>query len=47
MALYHVAQIVPTKEQLITDWLPAQAWGPPPGTDLRFIGAFRFDDPLG
>lgn len=47
MALYHVATLVPTKEQLITDWLPAQPWGPSPGAELRFIGAFRFDDPLG
>ena len=47
MALFHVAEIVPTKEQLISDWLPAQPWGPSPGDDLRFIGAFRFDDPLG
>lgn len=47
MALFHVAEIVPTKEQLITDWLPSQPWGPSSGDDLRFIGAFRFDDPLG
>ena len=47
MALFHVATIVPTKEQLITDWLPAQPWGPSTGAELRFIGAFRFDDPTG
>ena len=47
MALYHVAELVPTKEQLITDWLRAQPWGPPHDAELRFVGAFRFDDPLG
>ena len=47
MALFHVATIVPTKEELIASWVPRQSWGPAPGADLRFIGAHRFDDPAG
>jgi len=47
MALYHVATIVPTKEQLIADWLPGQPWGPGAGATVESIGAFRFDDPEG
>jgi hypothetical protein len=45
MALFHRASIVPTKEQLIADWVPSQAWAPSPGTPITFVGAYRFDDP--
>lgn len=45
MALFHLATIVPTKEQLIADWLPNQPWGPPADTAVDVIGAYRFDDP--
>jgi Maltokinase N-terminal cap domain len=45
MAIVHRATITPTKAQLIADWAPSQAWGPPPDVPLEVIGAFRFDDP--
>ena len=45
VALFHVATIVPTKQELIADWLPRQAWGPGAGDPVETIGAFRFDDP--
>jgi hypothetical protein len=47
MALFHVATITPSKEQLIADWLPRQPWGPAPAEEVTVVGAFRFDDPLG
>src|SRR5262245_47965027 len=47
MALFHVATITPTKEQLITDWVPHQSWGPADGVPIKFHGSFRFDDPNG
>lgn len=45
MALFHVATIVPTKQELIADWLPRQSWGPAAGVPIETIGAYRFDDP--
>jgi hypothetical protein len=47
MALFHLATIVPTKEQLIADWVPLQPWGPTDGTPITVIGSYRFDDPDG
>lgn len=47
MALFHRATIVPTKEQVIADWVPTQSWAPPPDTPIEVIGAYRFDDPDG
>jgi hypothetical protein len=47
VALFHLAKITPTKEQLIADWVPTQAWGPAAGDAVDAIGAFRFDDPDG
>lgn len=47
MALFHLATITPTKEQVIADWAPRQTWGPPPGTPVEVLGAYRFDDPDG
>ena len=47
MALFHRATIVPTKEQIITDWAPRQPWGPQDGTPITVIGSYRFDDPDG
>lgn len=47
MALYHRARISPTKEELIARWVPTQTWGPPAGTSVEVIGAYRFDDPDG
>ncbi|MEP6626142.1 MAG: hypothetical protein ABJC79_16970, partial [Acidimicrobiia bacterium] len=47
MALFHLATITPTKEQLIADWAPTQSWGPPAGAPVSVIGGYRFDDPGG
>ncbi len=37
----------PTKEELIAQWLPTQAWGPGGDEALEFVGSFHFDDPEG
>lgn len=47
MALFHVATIVPTKQELIAEWLPRQPWGSSAGDPIEVIGAYRFDDPQG
>jgi hypothetical protein len=47
MALFHRATLVPTKEQLLAEWLPRQPWGPRPDEPISTIGAYRFDDPEG
>lgn len=47
MALFHRATLVPSKAELIAEWLPRQPWGPPAGTPVEVVGAFRFDDPEG
>jgi hypothetical protein len=47
MALFHLATISPTKEELISDWAPTQPWGPPEDAPTDFIGSYRFDDPEG
>jgi hypothetical protein len=47
MALFHLATISPTKEELISEWAPTQPWGPPADAPTDFIGSYRFDDPEG
>ena len=47
MALFHLATISPTKEELIAEWAPTQPWGPPADAPTDFIGSYRFDDPEG
>ncbi len=47
MAIFHRAEITPSKADLIARWLPAQPWGPPADGPVEVIGAFRFDDPDG
>src|SRR5215207_4007148 len=48
MALLHAnADIVPTKLELLADWLPAQPWFVGDASDLHHVGAYRFDDPDG
>lgn len=47
MAIFHRAEITPTKADLIAEWIPTQPWGPPAGEPMEVIGAFRFDDPDG
>lgn len=47
MALFHVATITPTKQDLIAEWLPRQSWGRGVAGPVEAIGAYRFDDPEG
>lgn len=47
MAIFHRAEITPTKADLIAAWVPTQPWGPPADAAIDVIGAFRFDDPDG
>jgi len=48
MALLHAnADIVPTKLELLADWLPAQPWFVGDASDVHHVGAYRFDDPDG
>jgi hypothetical protein len=47
MALFHRATITPTKAEVIEGWAHTQPWGPPAGTPVEVIGAYRFDDPDG
>jgi hypothetical protein len=47
MGLFHVATISPTKTELIAQWAPTQAWGPPADVPIEMIGSYRFDDPEG
>ncbi|WP_370613910.1 CG0192-related protein [Mumia sp. Pv 4-285] len=48
MALIHRAELVPGKLDILSTWLPSQAWFPG-GADgeLERVGAYRFDDPAG
>lgn len=48
MALIHRATLQPTKLELLTAWLPMQAWAAGAGTGtVEQVGAYRFDDPAG
>jgi hypothetical protein len=47
MALFHRATISPTKAEAISQWAPAQAWGPQATEPIDAIGSFRFEDPEG
>ena len=44
MALYHRASIVPSKPEVLAEWVPTQPWCA--ADEITPIGAFRFDDPL-
>ncbi|TDC45908.1 hypothetical protein E1212_28060 [Jiangella ureilytica] len=46
MARIHRATLRPTKLELLTAWLPAQAWAAGAGA-VEQVGAYRFDDPAG
>lgn len=46
MGIFHRAVIVPTKEELLLQWVPTQPWGAPAET-LTVIGSYRLDDPNG
>jgi hypothetical protein len=49
MAVIHNTTMVPTKLELLTSWLPAQAWYRQTGhvPELARSGGFRLDDPAG
>lgn len=47
MALYHAAEIVPSKLEVIAGWVPSQPWCPDVDAPITAVGAFRFDDPEG
>jgi hypothetical protein len=48
MALLHQAELRPSKQELVAAWLPAQPWyRGPVATEVRRVGAYRFDDPAG
>jgi hypothetical protein len=45
MAILHVANLMPSKLELITAWLETQPWG---GVgEINVVGTYRFDDPAG
>ena len=48
MALLHQATIIPSKLDLVRDWLPGQPWFlGDAGAELTPVAAYRFDDPDG
>jgi hypothetical protein len=47
MALIHRATLRPTKLELLSAWLPEQAWYAGPAGEVRRVAAYRFDDPAG
>jgi hypothetical protein len=47
MALLHVAEIRPTKIEMIRAWAPTQPWFAGDDLGIEQIGAYRFDDPDG
>ncbi|MFJ4790385.1 1,4-alpha-glucan branching protein [Streptomyces sp. NPDC088794] len=49
MAVIHQTTMVPTKLELLTDWLPRQSWyvGGAEAPELVKAGGFRLDDPEG
>lgn len=50
MAVVHSATLVPTKLELLAEWLPTRPWFAALGertADVSAVGAFRFDDPAG
>jgi len=48
MAILHPSDLRPTKLELVTQWVPRQAWfAGDIGAAFTQVGAFRFDDPDG
>lgn len=46
MALVHQATLIPSKLELLGEWLPSRSWFRD-GGELTRLGAYRFDDPAG
>lgn len=48
MATLHAAQLIPSKIELLSRWVPSQPWANEVDTSvLESAGAYRFDDPAG
>lgn len=49
MAVIHDTTVVPSKDELLTAWLPTRSWyrPAPGGPRLEGAGGFRLDDPAG
>ena len=48
MAILHRATLQPTKLEILSAWVPAQAWAAgETGGPLSIVGSYRFDDPDG
>jgi hypothetical protein len=47
MALLHVADLTPSKLELVRAWIPSQPWWTGPADSAELAGAYRFDDPAG
>ncbi|WP_217133953.1 CG0192-related protein [Leucobacter chinensis] len=47
MALIYETWMSPTKLEILASWLPKQPWFEGDASQLRAVGAYRFDDPEG
>ena len=47
MGRFYPATIIPSKAEVLASWVPTQPWGPPPGSAIEVVGAYRVDDPEG
>ncbi len=48
MSLIYIADLKPSKDELIAAWIPRQPWAMNSDTSgLERVGAYRFDDPAG
>jgi hypothetical protein len=47
MAIFHRAELTPTKAELIAAWAPTRPWGREAAAGIETIGSYRFDDPEG
>lgn len=47
MALMHQTTLIPSKLELLADWLPEQLWFEGDATNLERLGSYRFQDPAG
>ena len=47
MAIIYDAELIPSKSELLIQWLPRQTWFSGDAAELVLLGAFRFDDPAG